>query len=252
MNAKRIIISLSVFLILVFATMLEAQDNKSLKIVSSSLNHPIISPLKVKPRARYLFIQKPLLKKQKLILKKVSMSFDAFKRFSGINRTAKIKHHSKFPFKAYFLLLSKKKKPQQKQLVYSDCFIPGNGVYKEAPSKDLKVKIIFKADLENAKKDVSSYAIVYLDKKRIGVTRQNLLSQEKSYTFKTNYKKHILKLVIYIQDPLRRRWRRLRNIHQPAPKYFKADPKAGELVLVVSYFPDKRIGRYAYEGFYKR
>jgi hypothetical protein len=95
--------------------------------------------------------------------------------------------------------------------------------------------------------------VVYLDKKKVGVTEQKLLSQSKSVQIITTYEKHLLGLEVYIQDPLRKAWRRLRNIEQPSPKYLIPDPDREEIFVQVTYYPERRMGKYEFEGsFYKQ
>ncbi len=120
--------------------------------------------------------------------------------------------------------------------------------------KKIKVKLIFKAsDNITPDKDFASYVKVFVDKRYIATTQQKLLSQEKTINFETTCESHLLKMVVYIQDPYKKRWRRLRNIEQPPQKYFvstlkyvHSDDKV--VYLRVIYSPTEKMDKYNFEG----
>ncbi len=213
-------------------------------IVSDELFKPFISKIKSPFVKDYSFTKiKPHRKPQKVEIS--SYMLNLYFENSHLNeKSGKIYSNIDFPFKSYFLLYDK---------------ISTGGVIKSDPrcnsQNKIKVAVIFKTGSNLVpEKDVESYAKIYIDKKFKGTTDQKLLSQMKSFEFETSCDKHILKIVVYKQDLSRKRWRRLRNIDQPPSKYFVPDVESINrtdkkiLYLIVTFYPEKRIEKYKFEG----
>ena len=155
-----------------------------------------------------------------------------------------------FPLASYLVLISKKKTASE-----NSEFIPihGNPVKIVSSGKKLKVVVVLKgSDSITPEQDVESYAIVYLDKNKIGITEQKLLSQPKTLEFEVSYEKHLLKLEIYIQNNYRKAWTRLKNIEQPPQKYFVPQEGVDVLYLLITYSPDDKLNRYTFEGSFNK
>lgn len=93
--------------------------------------------------------------------------------------------------------------------------------------------------------NVECYAEVFLGKKKIGITEQRLLSQAKTLSFTTDFKKHPLRLKIYLQDPFRKRWQPLPPREQP-PLYTLPQGDAPHFFLEVSHNPLDHTYEFSY------
>lgn len=95
--------------------------------------------------------------------------------------------------------------------------------------------------------DFQSYAIIYVDGRRKGITSKGLITQRKVFRTNLPVNRHLLKVRIVIKDVYQRRWRSLINTRQPKPKYFPI--KRGYITLVkVTYRPTNRYKKYAFIG----
>lgn len=221
---------------------IEVQEEiPSLIVVNEQLFTPVVRKLKSKKSEDFSFNRISIPEKP-LVLQINQSSLDGFSLFSSVPEEG-LRTTLDFPWRAYMLLL-------EKRAAASD-FIPISDSKIQFVSKDkkLKVVVVFKSGTDmDPQEDVESYAVVYLNKKKIGVTEQKLLSQPKTLEFETTFERHLLGLEIFVQDPYKKAWQRLRNIEQPPAKYFLPQVDKGVLYLVITYFPTKRMDKYQFEG----
>lgn len=207
----------------------------------------ILEDIKMPLRNSDLLLKLPLQRKNPSLKALISPLQFFFKEEQTFSFSPKIKSFSPFPLKAYLTLLEK-----TKTTVLSDVIaVSDKPITVIDGKKRVRVVVVFKTSEIDAQNDVESYAKVYLDKNQIGVTEQKLLSQPKVLEFDTTYEKHLLGLEIYIQDPYRKAWKRLKNIDQPAPKYFIPDPTKDTIYILVTYFPGVKAEKYKFESGYK-
>jgi len=145
--------------------------------------------------------------------------------------------------KYYFMLLEKREKEDNTIINISK-----NPINAYPKNKKVKVRFIFDAEINNVQNDVEAYAEVYLDKKNIGITEQKLLSQEKNFEFETTYEKHLLQIVVFLQDQAKKKWVRLKNIDQPRPIYFAPNISYENLYIKLTYYPDREDKKYRFSG----
>ncbi|HOJ50166.1 MAG TPA: hypothetical protein PKW55_05080 [Spirochaetota bacterium] len=146
--------------------------------------------------------------------------------------------------KYYLMLLEKREKDNDLMLNIST-----KPITAYPKDKKIKIRFIFDAVVNNYQEDVESYAEIYIDKKNVGITEQKLLSQEKNFEFETSYEKHLLQVNIFIQDPLKKKWVRLKNIDQPKPIYFIPNSAYDNLYIKMTYYPGKNgNSRYYFTG----
>lgn len=93
--------------------------------------------------------------------------------------------------------------------------------------------------------NVECYAEVFLDKKKIGTTEQRLLSQAKTLSFATDFKKHTIRLRIFLQDPFRKHWKPLSARQQP-PVYTLSPGDAPHFFLEISHHPLQHTYDFSY------
>ncbi|HCL56880.1 MAG TPA: hypothetical protein DHW82_07710 [Spirochaetia bacterium] len=138
---------------------------------------------------------------------------------------------------------------EEKPLFKKMYFINDTAIQPIDPDQKLKVTVIFISENMNPDEDLDSYAMIYTDKREVGPTEQKLLSQTKTLIFYTTYEKHLLNLEVFLQDPFKKAWQRLKNIDQPKPKYFAPKFPETEITLIVKYDPkEKGLKQYSFEG----
>ncbi len=100
-----------------------------------------------------------------------------------------------------------------------------------------KVSLIFRTFEElNKNEDVESYAEVFMNGKKIGVTEQKLLSQPKTLDLGPSNEERRLKLKVFIQDYYQKKWRALKKKNQPNTFIVPATSDDGNYILI-SYSP---------------
>lgn len=226
-----------------------AENGKDLSIIRNWKIDPMIDRIAVeKKNLLYLLRKEP---KKTLSLKVIAES-ELFEKKIFKNESRKIELLKSFPFKSYSILMEKIK--HSVPSVNSECFVINRENRKPLdPSKKITVTITFKStETLSPEEDVESYAVVYLDKKKIGTTEQKLLSQPKIIEINTTFERHLLRLEVYVQDTYRKAWVRLKNLDQPQPKYFMPQEGKDGLALNIIYFPKNEKDKYQYDGnFYK-
>lgn len=220
------------------------------EIVQEEYYESFLKPLSFPSRKILIFLSSEKRAEASRPLQVVSLPPDVLVRIGESSIEKPLRNRLSFPLKSYLLLLEK----TQARLPNNEIGIGSRPIQVMPAGKKLKVTVILRSS-ENIQpnEDVESYAVVYLDKKKVGVTEQKLLSQQKILELETTYEKHLLELVIFIQDPNRKVWRRLRNIEQPDARYFRPDPSQNEIYLQITYFPERKVKKYEFEGsFYKK
>lgn len=231
------------------ATFLRAEESLPvLKETQSEYFFSVIENIEM-PSRNPDFLFNLTLERKKLNLKTLASPAQFLNREEkSFPLSARIESRLSFPLRAYLILLEK-----TRAAVLSDVIAVSEKPIRVVDGKKkLRVVVVFKTSEIDAQGDVESYAVVYLDKNRIGVTDQKLLSQPKIFEFDTTYEKHLLGLEIFVQDPFKKAWRRLKNIDQPAPKYFIPDPEKEVLYILITYSPGEKTEKYRFESGYER
>ncbi|PKL14884.1 MAG: hypothetical protein CVV50_02050, partial [Spirochaetae bacterium HGW-Spirochaetae-6] len=207
----------------------QAQEEiPSLIVVNEQLFTPVVRKLRSKKAEDFSFNRISIPEKP-LVLQVTQSSLNGLSFFTPEPQKG-LSVSVDFPWRAYMLLLEKR--------AAASNFIPISDSKIQFVDKDkkLKVVVVFKSGGDmDPQADVESYAVVYLNKKKIGVTEQKLLSQPKTLEFETTFERHLLGLEIFVQDPYKKAWQRLRNIEQPPARYFVPQADKGVLYLVVTY-----------------
>lgn len=95
--------------------------------------------------------------------------------------------------------------------------------------------------------DFNSYGVIFINRKKIGMTTKGLITQRKVFRTNLDLNRHLLKIKIVVQDEYRRSWTTLMNTQQPREKYFPV--KKGYITVVkMTYRPDDRNEKYSFIG----
>jgi len=226
------------------------ENGSSLTIIENQREFYLTNRLTLEKR-NLLFLLKKEVKKSPPL--KIFSESEIFQKSIFQEENTKLEFSYPFPFKAYAILMTMIKTDVSS--ADSRCFEITREEKKPLdPSKKIKLTVIFQStETLSPEEDMESYGIVYLDKKKIGMTEQKLLSQPKIIETEVTFERHLLRLEVYVQDPYKKAWVRLKNIDQPQPKYFIPQEGKDGMVLTIIYFPKNEKNKYQYEGsFYKQ